>query len=117
MKTPLRVGIIGAGRIAEKAHLPGFAQAGAQVVALCDVNAANLARLADEFQVQRRYSDWRHMLAEGELDAVSICAPPPFHCACAVASAEHGLHTLVEKPMALTLEECDQMIGAAKANN
>jgi UDP-N-acetylglucosamine 3-dehydrogenase len=64
--------------------------------------------------VQRRFSDWRKMLADGGLDAVSICTPPSYHCEMAVASAQCGYHTLVEKPLALTLGECDQMIEAAK---
>jgi UDP-N-acetylglucosamine 3-dehydrogenase len=110
----LRVGIIGAGRIVELGHLPGFVKAGAEVVALCGQDQANLDRLADKFQVRGRYTDWHDLLAAGGLDAVSICTPPALHCEMSVASAEHGYHTLVEKPMALTLQECDQMARAGR---
>jgi UDP-N-acetylglucosamine 3-dehydrogenase len=113
MADRLRVGIIGAGRIVELGHLPGFARAGAEVVAVCGQDSANLNRLADQFQVQQRFTDWRELLAAGDLDAVSICTPPALHGEMAVASAQHGYHTLVEKPMALTLQECDQMVKAA----
>ena len=114
MPDTLRVAVIGAGRIVELGHLPGFQKAGVQVVALCDVNQDNLVSLADRFQVERRYTDWHAMLADGGFDAVSICTPPSLHCEMAVTSAQHGYHTLVEKPMALTLDECDQMIHAAQ---
>src|SRR5256885_45788 len=98
MAGKLRVGIIGAGRIAELGHLPGFARAGAEVVALCGTDGQTVERMADQFQIPRRCTDWREMLAESGFDAVSICTPPSLHCEMAVASAEHGYHILVEKP-------------------
>lgn len=109
----LRVAIIGAGQIAQRGHLPGYARAGAQVVALCDNSSPQLEQIAAQYQVQRCYRDWRQMLAAGGFEAVSICTPPALHCEMAVASAGHGYHILVEKPMAVTLEECDRMIEAA----
>jgi UDP-N-acetylglucosamine 3-dehydrogenase len=114
MAETLRVALIGAGRIVELGHLPGFQKAGAQVVALCDVNQDNLASLAERFQVDRRYTDWHTMLDDGGFEAVSVCTPPSLHGEMAASSARHGYHTLVEKPMALTLDECDEMIRAAR---
>jgi len=111
-ETP-RIALIGAGKIAELGHLPGFQKAGARVTALCDVNAQNLTALADAFGIERRYQDWREMLAAGGFDAVSICTPPALHSEMAVACARQGYHVLVEKPMALTLQQCDEMITAA----
>ena len=114
MGDKLRIALIGAGRIAELGHLPGFAQAGADVVALCGTDERNLTQLAVQYQVERCYSDWRQMLNEGGFDAVSICTPPALHCEMAVTSMQRGFPTLVEKPMALSVDECDRMIEAAQ---
>lgn len=114
MAEKLRIALIGAGRIAELGHLPGFRLAGAEVVALCDHREQGLHSLADAFHVERRCSDWRQMLDEGGFDAVSICTPPSLHCEMVTVSARHGFPTLVEKPMALSLQECDAMIQAAR---
>jgi UDP-N-acetylglucosamine 3-dehydrogenase len=113
----LRVAIIGAGRIAELGHLPGFAQAGAHVVALCSQSSPNLKALADRFGVRHIGYDWRAMLDEGGFDAVSICTPPAFHAQIAVESLRRVYATLVEKPMAMTLDECDQIIEAARTSS
>lgn len=112
----LRVAVIGAGRIAELGHLPGFAQAGASVVALCAQSNHNLRALADRFGVPRIGYDWRAVLDEGGFDAVSICTPPALHAEIAVESLRRGYATLVEKPMAMTLDECDQVIEAARTS-
>lgn len=110
---PVRIAVIGAGKIAEVGHIPGFIQAGARVAALCDIHSQNLIRLAAAYQIDRTYTDWRDMLADGEFDAVSVCTPPALHRDMVVASLEHGYATLVEKPMAPTLDDCQAMIDAA----
>jgi UDP-N-acetylglucosamine 3-dehydrogenase len=63
--------------------------------------------------VERCYYDWQQMLQDGGFDAVSICTPPVLHSEMAIESARRSYHVLVEKPMALTLEQCDWMIEAA----
>ncbi len=105
--------MIGAGKIAELGHLPGYTAAGAQLVALCDHSPETLNRLAQTYGIERRYTNWQQMLAEGGFDAVSICTPPAFHREMATAALEAGYHVLVEKPMSVSLEECDAMIAAA----
>ncbi len=109
----LRVAVIGSGQIARRGHLPGYARAGASVGALCSRPGAELDALADDFGVDRRYTDWRSMLDAGGFEAVSICTPPALHCEMAVECLRRGLAVLVEKPMALTVEECDRMNAAA----
>lgn len=110
---PLRVAIIGTGQIVQRGHLPGYSRAGAQVVALASVAEQELAEVAAAHGVARRYADWKQMLRDGGFDAVSVCTPPGLHAEMAVASAQAGCHVLVEKPMALSLEECEQMTHAA----
>lgn len=111
----LRAAVIGAGQIARRAHLPGYVRAGVPVVALCDLPGADLDALAGEFGVARLYHDWRQMLADGGFDVVSVCTPPALHAAMTVEAARRGYSVLVEKPMALTVAECDAMIEAADA--
>lgn len=113
---PIRVAVIGTGKIAEVGHLPGLMKAGARIAALCNKQIDSLNLLGDRYKVEARYLDWKAMLADGGFDAVSICTPPALHREMAVACLERGYHTLVEKPMAVSLSQCDDMIAAAEAN-
>ena len=114
MTQTLKIAVIGVGRIAELGHLPGFQKAGAEVVALCSRTLEELQQPAEAYGIKRRYTDWRQMLSDGGFDAVSVCTPPALHCEMTVNSLEHGYHTLVEKPMAISLDECQAMIDAAE---
>ncbi|HZW98569.1 MAG TPA: Gfo/Idh/MocA family oxidoreductase [Trueperaceae bacterium] len=108
---PLRVAIIGTGSISQ-AHYDGFRAAGANVVALCDVNPVQLAARATAWGVDRTYSDFGEMFAAGGIDAVSIAAPTAVHHPATMAAAKAGVHVLVEKPIALDLGLADEMIAA-----
>ena len=110
---PLRVAIIGTGSISQ-AHYDGFRAAGANVVALCDVNPVQLAARATAWGVDRTYSDYDEMFAAGGIDAVSIAAPTAVHHPATMAAAKAGVHVLVEKPIALELALADEMISACE---
>jgi predicted dehydrogenase len=114
MGNALRVAVIGAGQIAQRGHLPGYVHAGAKLVALCDNAHPELETIAARFQVKRTYRDWKAMLAEGGFEAVSICTPPFLHCEMSVEALRCGYHVLLEKPMAISLAEYDQIIAAAR---
>lgn len=117
----LRMGIIGLGGIG-RYHLARYSQVPeAQVVAVADVRADLLRAdrsLDGLFEPPAEeilwFSDYRDLLASGEVDAVDICLPTDLHRPAAVAALQGGLHVLVEKPMALTLEDCDAMLAAAR---
>ena len=111
---PLRIGIIGVGGISQ-IHRDGYLTAGAEVVALADPNAAQLAARSRAWGVERTYSDYRAMLADGNLDAVSICAPTSVHAPATVAAAAAGVHVLCEKPLALDLDQGHTMIEACRS--
>lgn len=111
---PLRIGIIGAGGISQT-HRDGYLSAGAEVVAVADPNADQLAARARAWGVERRYSDYRAMLADGDLDAVSICAPTAVHAPATIAAAAAGVHVLCEKPLALDLDQGRTMIEACRS--
>ena len=110
----IRLGIVGCGNIMQLRHLPALRQArGIEVVALSDVDVARLRSVADEFKVAHRYQDYRELVESGGVDAVAVCTPPRFHAVVALAALRAGKHVFVEKPLALSLEECDGMIERA----
>jgi len=111
----LRIGVIGGGLIAQVMHLPHLRELDDryEIAALCDLSREVLAALGAQYGVQRRYTDWRDLVALPDLDAVLICTPGS-HAAPAIAAAEAGKHVLVEKPMSFTLGEADAMVEAAE---
>ncbi len=111
---PLRVGIIGVGGISQ-AHRDGYRAAGADVVAIADPDSRNLEARARRWQVERSYSDFRAMFADGDVDVVSICAPTSVHAPATLAAAAAGVHVLCEKPISLDLEQGRTMIDACRA--
>ncbi len=110
----LRVAIIGTGGIAQ-AHHDGYVGAGAEVVALADPHAPTLAKRARQWGVERTYSDFRALFADGDVDVVSICAPTAVHAPATLAAAAAGVHVLCEKPLALDLDQGHTMIDACRA--
>ena len=110
---PLRVGIIGAGNIAEN-HFKGYRAAGAEVIALADVNPLALATRSREWTVSATFRDYADLLDLAELDAVSVCTPNAFHAPATIAAARAGKHVLCEKPISLSLEEAEAMVVAAR---
>ena len=113
----VRVGVIGAGLIARRAHLPAYIESPeAEVVALAGGRVERAREVAAEFGNPRVYERWQDLVAAPDVEAVDICAPNYLHAEMAVAAARAGKHVLVEKPMALTLAEADAMIEAARAS-
>jgi len=114
----IRVAGIGVGGIF-RAHLQGYAALSDlfSLVAVCDVNEAAAQRIADEHRVKKVYTLVEDLLEDGDFDAVDICLPHDLHALVAIAAAEAGKHVLVEKPMALSMEEADAMIAAAGKND
>ncbi|MBA7572778.1 MAG: hypothetical protein GH159_01695 [Dehalococcoidia bacterium] len=88
----------------------------AKVVAICDKNEALARRVAKNLRIKSYYADLSEMLDKEKVDVVDICAPPQTHLALATQAMEAGCHVLTEKPMALTTQEADEMIKAARAN-
>jgi len=115
---PIRVGIIGAGNIAES-HLDGYLRAGseAEVAAIADIDAAHAGALAERAGGGARvFADYRDMLAAGLVDAVDICLPHHLHADAIVAAADAGRHVLCEKPLCLTIDEARRIRQAVAAS-
>lgn len=117
---PVRYAVVGLGHIAQVAVLPGFANAQqtSRLSALVSDDPVKLKELGDRYGVSQRYSydDYEQCLKSGLIDAVFIALPNDMHCEYSVRAAEAGIHILCEKPMAVTEEECEEMIAAAEAS-
>ncbi len=109
-----RVAAIGVGSLGRH-HGRNYAelrdQGRVELAGVCDVNADTAAKLSQEYGCVS-FTDWRDLL--DKVDAVSIATPTETHAEIACAFLERGVHVLVEKPIALTLDEADSMIAAAE---
>lgn len=111
--SPLRIGIIGLGR-AFSLMVPTFAHdARVKIVAGFDPRMEPRRRLASDFGAAT-YGDAEAVCADAAVDLVYVASPHQFHAEHVRMAARHGKHVLVEKPMALTLADCDAMIRACR---
>ena len=111
------IGIIGCGKIAQVRHIPEYAEnKDARLVGFYDINQDRAAALAAKHG-GTAYATVEELLANPEIDAVSICAANFAHAELTIAALKAGKHVLCEKPMAITLEECETMVEEAKKNN
>ena len=114
----MRYAVVGLGYIAQVAVLPAFAHArrNSRLVALVSGNAEKLRRLSRRYRVPATYSydEYAECLKSGEVDAVYLALPNDMHRDFAVAAARAGVHVLCEKPLAVTEEECEEIIAAAE---
>lgn len=112
----INIGVIGCGKIAQVRHLPEYAEnQNARLVGLYDINTGRARELAARYGAAA-YDTVEELLASREIDAVSVCAANAAHAELAIAALNAGKHVLCEKPMAVTLEECEAMVAAAKKN-
>lgn len=110
----LNVGVIGCGSIAKHRHLPEFSQnEHVNIVAVCDINEERAVEMAKKYDATP-YTNYEDLLANEEIDAVSVCTPNYLHAPISIAALKAGKHVLCEKPMATTKEEAEEMIAVAK---
>lgn len=109
-----KVAIIGAGGMLQY-HAGGFKEAGAEIVAIADMNQAAAETAAKEWDVSNIYNDVDKMLAETDADAVSIIVPNKFHAPLSIQCLNAGKHVFCEKPPAISAAEVEEMIAAASA--
>lgn len=109
----MRIGLIGAGAVAPLHTRAAGLLPGVEMTAVCDLQEAAATAIAEPIGAQV-FTDYRDLLASGTTDAVIVNTPNSLHCQMSVAAADAGQHVLVEKPMAVTLEDCDAMSVAAQ---
>jgi len=115
MTRRLKVGVVGAGVIAQVMHLHYLRELSErfEVTALCDISAENAANNAQRYNIPRTFTDWRELL-EDDIDTVLILTSGS-HAPIAIAAARAGKHILVEKPMCFSVAEGLEMKSAADA--
>lgn len=119
-KKKVRYAVIGLGYIAQIAMLPAFrhARQNSELVALVSDDPVKLRKLGRQYDVPYTFSYdlFDQYLESGEIDAVYISLPNSMHKDFAIRAARAGIHVLCEKPMAVTANDCEQMIKAADEN-
>ena len=114
MKTGrVRVGVVGCG-IWGQMHIRAYLQhPSADLVGICDKDEGRATEAARKFAVSKSFSDINDLLDEG-VGAISVATPDTAHADIVIAAARRGVHILVEKPLATTVQECRDMIAAAR---
>jgi predicted dehydrogenase len=112
----IRVGIVGAGNIAQSAHLPVYAERDdVEVVAIADWNLERAQAAAKKFGIARAFQNVEELLAGVEVDYIDICVWNRSHAPVAIAAAKAGKHILCEKPMAINLDDALEMEKVIRA--
>src|SRR5713226_4815421 len=113
MIEPLRLGIVGLGEAVTEI-LPAYANdPRVKITAAADIRRSALERFAREFNA-KAFERFEDLCQSPDVDVVYVATPHEFHTAPAVTALENRKHVIVEKPMALTLEDCDRMIASAE---
>lgn len=115
---PMRWAILGCGDIANKRVAPAMVEdPNSELVALFSNTHERAEEMRERFGAQRAYSDLDALMADDEVDAVYIASPHPRHLAETALCAQAGKHVLCEKPMAVTVAECEQMVEVCARND
>jgi predicted dehydrogenase len=115
MKSSLKFALIGCGRIGER-HAKHIVNYGI-LVAVCDIIQDKATHFANTYNC-KAYTKIEDLLTEqGDIDVVSICTPNGLHASHSIAALNSGKHVLCEKPLALSIIDCGEMIKAAENNN
>jgi predicted dehydrogenase len=111
---PIRYAVVGLGHIAQVAVLPAFAHArrNSRLVALVSDDTAKRKVLSRKYQLEHAYSYDEYDACLEQVDAVYIALPNSLHAEYTIRAAKAGVHVLCEKPMAVTVDECQRMIDA-----
>ena len=110
----LRIGVIGAGSISDL-HFASYTKSeDAVIVAVCDLNRERAAAQAEKYDIADIYTDYTELLANREIDAVSICTWNNTHAEISIAALHAGKHVLVEKPLCKSVEEAVRMQDAVR---
>lgn len=110
----IKVGLVGAGWISG-VHAEAWAQvSGAKLVAVADIAPGRAKAFADKYRLPSAYESLEELLAQPDIAAIDVCTPPADHIGTGLKVFEAGKHLSLQKPVTLTLEECDQLTAAAE---
>ncbi|BBM87276.1 Gfo/Idh/MocA family protein [Candidatus Uabimicrobium amorphum] len=112
-----RVGIIGCGWISG-VHCEALAMlANAKCVACCGSSMEKAQEFAAKHKIDHYFGDYRELAASSEVEVVIICTPNYLHHEMAISCLQHGKHVIIEKPLAMSLEQCEDIIQQAQVAN
>lgn len=114
MTQPVRVGVVGLGHWGPNLARNFDRLPDAELTYICDASEAARARWAPQLPAARAVADMEELLADPELDAVVLATPVPSHAQLALRALEAGKHCFVEKPLARSLAEAEQVVTAAR---
>jgi predicted dehydrogenase len=115
MTEPVRIGVVGAGAIAQLTHLPLLSRMrGAKLVAVCDNDRAKARALADRFDIDDTYNDIEDLLESGDLQAIVVATPNHLHEPHVLSALAAGLDVLCERPVAMSARGVERIINAAE---
>ncbi|MGD9347445.1 MAG: Gfo/Idh/MocA family oxidoreductase [Candidatus Aminicenantes bacterium] len=107
----VKVGVVGCGKVAVVRHLPVLARMKrCEVKAIADVDPKRLEAVKNKFRIGRTYASHTELLRDADVDAVAVCVPLPSHAEVALDAVAAGKHVLLEKPLAMTLDEADRLV-------
>ena len=111
----IKVGVIGAGGIASKLHLPEMQTVeGAEVVVLSGRKQSRLETLCRKFDVPRWTNSYEEVIADPEIDGVIVALPHPLHVKYGLMALDAGKHVHMQKPLSTSLDEAEQFVQAAE---
>ncbi|MCX7995310.1 MAG: Gfo/Idh/MocA family oxidoreductase [candidate division WOR-3 bacterium] len=115
MKEKVNIGIAGCGVHAQIAHIPVFKKLrDCNLIAVCDTDTEKLERVANKYNIPRRYSDFQEMIEDEEINAVVIATPNYLHMPMTVAALKYGKDVLCENPMAINLKEAQDILKVSR---
>jgi predicted dehydrogenase len=110
----IKIGIIGAGGVAQYGHIPSFQTIpGVDVAAISDTNKDKLEFVSKHFGIVDTYTEYEHLLKRKDIDGVSICIPNHLHAEVSIAALKSGKHVLCEKPFAINTKQAEAVINEA----
>jgi predicted dehydrogenase len=118
MTEPVRIGVVGAGAIAQLTHLPLLSKMrGAKLVAVCDNDRAKARALAERFGIDETYNDIEDLLESGDLQAIVVATPNHLHEPHVLSALAAGLDVLCERPIAMSARGVERIVNAAARAN
>lgn len=114
MNRKINIGIIGCGKVADERHMPALSKhKELKVIAIADPDPANRRYIADKYGIVKQFTHYADLLEQNDIDGVGILTPTGSHEEIGLAAISAGKHILMEKPLALTIEQCDNLISAS----
>jgi myo-inositol 2-dehydrogenase/D-chiro-inositol 1-dehydrogenase len=111
----MNVGIVGAGNIAETAHLPALKSIPSiHIAGIADLNATRVKKIARKFQIEHWYTDYMELMNDSSIEIIHVCTPPQVRLEIIKSAAVKGKHVFVEKPLALSVKEAIEILRITK---